>query len=214
MHIHAQDLSGVKAQLNAMFSGIVKDSVSTGFLWDTAVNLVEREHYNGSALTDSNYVDFPRLYDMIISLNSASVGADTIPANRAIARIKELSTAQTAIIGVLFQPYNYIVSNALQDNLITYSNQVVSDKYINGIWQNPYDEAVLVGHAVGNEGVVYQSTSFTLQNVDSLSTRSFDSIQFDAGEGGGFHSIGFGLPLNVTYTATGYHETKLKLIVG
>ena len=214
LHSYAQDISGVKAQLDAMFSGMEKDSVSTGFLWDTAVNLVEGEDFNGSALTDSNYVDLPRLYDMIISLNSASVGADTIPANRAIARIQEFSSSQNAIVGVLFKPYNYIVANALQDNLITYSNQVVSDKFINGIWQNPYGEAVLVGHAVGKDIVVNQPILFTLQNVDSLSTQSFTSIQFDAGDGNGFRNTGFGTPLNVTYTGTGYHETKLKLVVG
>lgn len=210
--VSAQDLSGVKSQLNAMFSGLDKTKVPTGFLWDTAANLVEGEDYNGSALTDSNYVDLPRLYDMIYSINSASVGADTIPANRAIARIQNSSSGQSAIIGVLFKPYNYIVANALQDNLITYSNQVVSDKYINGIWQNPYGQAVLVGHAVGNEGVVYQSTSFTLQNVDSLSTQTFSSIQFDAGDGNGYRNVSFGTSFSVSYASNGYKETKLKLV--
>ena len=210
--VYAQDLSGVKSQLNAMFSGLDTTKIATHRLWDRAANLVNGEDFNGSTLTDSNYVDLPRLYDMIYSINSASVGADTIPANRAIARIQNLSSGQSTVVGVLFKPYNYIVANALQDNLITYSNQIVSDKYINGIWQNPYGEAVLVGHAVGNEGVVYQSTSFTLQNVDSLSTQTFTSIQFDAGDGYGFRNISFGTPVIVTYTDTSYHETKLKLV--
>lgn len=213
-HAYSQDLSGVKSQLNSMFSGLDKTRVPTGFLWDTAVNLVEGEDYNGSSLTDSNYVDLPCLYDMINSINSASVWADTIPANRAITRLQNSSSGQNAVIGMLFKPYNYIVANALQDNLITYSNQVVSDKFINGIWQNPYGEAVLVGHAVGNDGLVFQSTSFTLQNVDSLSTQSFSSIQFDAGDGNGFRNISFGTPVIVNYTDTSYHETKLKVVTG
>ncbi|MBR5678180.1 MAG: hypothetical protein IKX20_08570 [Paludibacteraceae bacterium] len=61
--IGAQDLSIAKAQLDAMFSGIQKDSVKTGFLWDIAVNTLEGSDFSGTALTDSNYVDIARLYD-------------------------------------------------------------------------------------------------------------------------------------------------------
>ena len=197
-----------------MFSGLDKTKVPTGFLWDTAVNLVDGEDFNGAALTDSNYVDLPRLYDMINSINSASVWADTIPALRAIKRIQEASFGSSTTIGVLFKPYNYIVSNALQDNLISFNNQVVSDKYINGVWQNPYDESVLVGHAVGNDGVVYQSTSYLLQNVDSLSTQTFSSVQFDAGDGMGFRNVSFGSSFYVSYPAPDFYMTTLKLVSG
>lgn len=96
--VHAQDLSGVKAQLNTMFSGLDTTKIATHRLWDRAVNLVNGEDYNGSALTDSNYVDLPRLYDMILSINSASLRNDTIPAARAIQRIQESSTASNAVI--------------------------------------------------------------------------------------------------------------------
>ena len=212
--VHAQDLSEVKSQLIAMFSGLDTTRIATHRLWDRAVNLVNGEDYNGSALTDSNYVDLPRLYDMIFSINSASLRNDTIPAARAIQRIQESSTASNAVIGVLFKPYNYIVADALQDNLITYNNQVVSDRFINGVWQNPYGEAVLVGHAIGNNGTVCQEVSYTLQSVDSLVTPQFDSIMFDAGDGNGYCNVSIGTPISVSYTSDGYKETKLKLVKG
>lgn len=49
-------LSGIKAELDLLFSSLDKSKVPTGFLWDVAVNLVEREDFNGAALTD---VAFP-----------------------------------------------------------------------------------------------------------------------------------------------------------
>ena len=52
--LYSQNLSVVKAQLDAMFSGLDKTKVPTGYLWDTAVNLVEAEDFNGASLTDSN----------------------------------------------------------------------------------------------------------------------------------------------------------------
>ena len=85
-------LDGVKSQLDAMFAGLDKTKVSTGFLWDTAVNLVEGDHYNGSALTDSNFVSLPVMGDMLQSINSASVGADTICVQAALSRIERNSS--------------------------------------------------------------------------------------------------------------------------
>lgn len=123
-------LSNVKAQLDTMFANLDKTKVPAGFLWDTAVNLVEREEYNGTALTDSNCVSLNLMGDMLNSINSASVGADTIGVQAAIARLQRNSNILQQMVGILFQPYNYIVGNALTDNLIVYSNDRVSDSYI------------------------------------------------------------------------------------
>lgn len=175
-------LDEVKAQLDTMFSGLDKTKVPTGFLWDNAVNLVERESYNGSSLTDSNYVSFSIMRDLLKSINSASVGADTICVHAALSRIQRNSSSQSPMVGILFQTYNYIVANALSDNLINYSAGVVSDAYVNGIWQNPYGEEVLFGSAIGNDGVVSQSATFVITNIDSLSMQTFQSIEFDPGD--------------------------------
>jgi len=45
-------LSAIKEELDDMFTGLDKTKVPTGYLWDTAVNLVGLEYYNGSVLTD------------------------------------------------------------------------------------------------------------------------------------------------------------------
>ena len=206
-------LSGVKSQLNTMFSGLDKTKVPTGYLWDTAVNVVEAEDYNGSALTDSNYVSLPVMGDLLYSINSASVGADTICVQAALSRIERNTSLHNAMVGVLFQPYNYIVANALTDNLISYSNGIVSDVYQNGIWRNPYGETVLFGYATGNDGVVGQNTTFTITNIDSLSTQVFQCVEFDPGDGNGFRSVSLGGSVVVSYPTVGYVETKLRVMV-
>lgn len=58
-------LSEIKAQLDILFSDIDKTKVATGFLWDTSVNLVEREDFNGTALTDSNCVSVAVMGDLL-----------------------------------------------------------------------------------------------------------------------------------------------------
>ena len=207
-------LSNVKAQLDTMFANLDKTKVPAGFLWDTAVNLVEREEYNGTALTDSNCVSLNLMGDMLNSINSASVGADTIGVQAAIARLQRNSNILQQMVGILFQPYNYIVGNALTDNLIVYSNDRVSDSYIGGVWQNPYAEDVLFGFAVGKEAEVSLNTTFMITNIDSLSTRSFQSILFDPGDGGGFRSVAMGGTVVASYDDSGYYETRLKVTYG
>lgn len=207
-------LNGVKAQLDLMFAGLDKTKVPTGFLWDTAVNRVEREDYNGVALTDSNYVSLSVMEDLLYSINSASVGVDTIGVQAALARLQRNSSSTTHSVGILFQPYNYIVENALTDNLIVYTNDLVSDSYISGVWQNPYSEDVLFGYAIGEELSVSLNATFVFTNIDSLSTRSFQSIQFDPGDGGGFRTLSFGNFIAANYSEAGYHLTKLKVSYG
>lgn len=207
-------LSMVKAQLDTMFASLDKTKVPTGFLWDTAVNMVERENYNGTALTDSNYVSADVMCDLLYSINSASVGADTIGIQAAITRLQRNSSSSTHAVGILFQPYNYIVENALADNLIVYSNDLVGDSYMGGVWQNPYSEDVLFGYAIGEERIVSTNAIFSFTNIDSLSTRSFQGIQFDPGDGYGFRCVSFGDVLMVNYADDGYHLTKLKVTYG
>ena len=208
-----QSLTSVKTQLDAMFAGLDKTKVPTGYLWDTAVNLVEGEGYNGSALTDSNFVTLPLMGDMLRSINSASVGSDTICVQAALSRIERNSSASSQMVGILFKPYNYIVANALTDNLISYSNDVVSDSYVNGVWQNPYGADVLYGYAMGNDATVYQDVTYTIANIDSLSTQSFQSIQFDPGDGQGFRTVSLGGTVVATYLECGIRETQLKVAV-
>ena len=207
-------MSDIKDNLNILFSNLDKTKVPTGFLWDTAVNLVEREDYNGTALTDSNYVTLSLMGDMLYSINSASVGADTIGIQTAISRLQRHSSSTHQEVGILFQPYNYIVENALTDNLIVYSNDRVTDSYIGGVWQNPYSEDVLFAYAIGKEMDVSTSTLYSFTNIDSLSTRSFQSMFFDPGDGGGYRSVAFNTLFGVNYTEEGYHETKLKVLCG
>ena len=207
-------LSGVKSQLDIMFSGLDKTKVPTGYLWDTAVNLIEAECFNGSILTDSNYVSLHVMGDMLSSINSASVGADTICVQSALSMIERNTSLYNVMVGFLFKPYNFIAGNALTDNLISYSNGIVGDRYINGVWQNPYEEDVLFGFATGNDGIVGRNVTFSISNIDSLSTQTFQSIQFDPGDGNGYRPIALNGSVHATYTADGYVEAKLALTYG
>lgn len=212
--VFAQDLSVVKNQLDNMFSGLEKSRVPTGYLWDVSVNLIHGEDFNGLELTDSNYVDLPCLRDMLATLNSAAVSVDTINVYSAIDSIQINSSRSSVQVGVVFQPYNQIAANALELGLIQYENGIVCDNYYNGQWQNPYEVGVIIGHAIGNDGQTSNNVTFTLQLITSLAHESISSIQFDAGDGLDYRTVSFGVPFSVSYSDSGYKETKVKIAYG
>ena len=216
-YLYAQQTSAlidIKAELDSLFIGLDKTKIPTGYLWDVAIPTIERERYNGDSLTNNNYMSIPVFIDMLHSINSASVGADTVNVQATLNYIQEQSTSNSLKIGMVFKPYNYIVSNALTDNLINYSNEIVSDSYINGIWQNPYGEDVLFGYAIGYYGIIDKNVSFTITDVDSASTLQYDTVQFDPGDGGDYRNVSLGSTINVTYSTGGLVETRLKISVG
>ena len=101
------DLDAVKAELDAACAGLDKTKVSTGYLWDVSVNLVEADLYNGNALLDSNYVNPGILGDMLCSINSASVGGPTLSIDTVMTSLTASNSGNDVQFGILFQKYNF-----------------------------------------------------------------------------------------------------------
>lgn len=61
----------MRERLDYMFQTLEKDRVPTGFLLDYAIDLVDIAQYDGTTLTDSNYVSLYTYEDILHSLHSA-----------------------------------------------------------------------------------------------------------------------------------------------
>ena len=113
---------------------------------DYAVDMVDLSYYDGTELTDENYVDNILLDDILRSIKSAAV--QTLPPTRGGIPDDALSltwpwiTSHSVDMSIAAYKYNYIKTNAIEDGLINYNsaNNKVSDAYKNGVWQNPYGE--------------------------------------------------------------------------
>ena len=92
-------LPSIQSQLDAMFAGLDKTKVPTGFLWDKAANIVEPEGYDGSALSDSNLVNLQVFHDILYSLNAASVGADTLDRTLILSSLESPSSSNSLAVG-------------------------------------------------------------------------------------------------------------------
>lgn len=74
--VHAQSIDEnikIRSGINSMFEGVSKSKVPTRLLLDYAIDLVELSNYDGTSLTDSNYISLVDYENILRSIRSASV---------------------------------------------------------------------------------------------------------------------------------------------
>ena len=116
----------VRDALDSMFENLDKTKVPTGLLLDYAVDMVDLSYYDGTELTDENYVDNILLDDILRSIRSAAVL--TLPPTRGGFPDDALSltwpltwpwiTSHSVDMSIAAYKYNYIKTNAIEDGLI------------------------------------------------------------------------------------------------
>lgn len=112
----------VRDALDSMFENLDKTKVPTGLLLDYAVDMVDLSYYDGTELTDENYVDNILLDDILRSIKSAAV--QTLPPTRGGIPDDALSltwpwiTSHSVDMSIAAYKYNYIKTNAIEDGLI------------------------------------------------------------------------------------------------
>lgn len=207
----------LRLQLDTMFSGVDKSKVPTQFLLDYAIDLVDLSNYDGSVLTDSNYISLIDYENILRSIRSACVSS-TMPFMRVGNLLKFFTTNDddsSIKMSIALYKYNRIKANALTDGLIEYneSSNVVSDKYNGDEWIDPYEEDYLLAFAL-NENVIRVGTTYSLKLVGSFSFSNITnvtSLLLDAGDGLGWRRIIANTPISLTYDSAGEKEIKLKI---
>ena len=133
-------------RMNYVFSLLDKSKVPTGFLLDYAMEFAELKCYNG-VLTDTNKVSVGTLRDIYKTLwfSAIHTNAGSFRHPDYVDSLWQLQR-QPGIITVsgLFYNYSRFKDNALTGNLLTLSNDQFIDKYVNGVWQNPYQELLSI----------------------------------------------------------------------
>lgn len=215
LDLYSQDTNSVRQRLNYMFQPLEKNKVPTGFLLDYAIDLVDFTQYDGSILTDSNYISLPLYEDILHSLYSACVRPknqirDVHSIMNALVYPKDKTV--TSVSSINYQ-YNCIKANAVEDQLITYTNGRVFDRYENGEWQNPYENKSLFAFTTNKNVFELGSVVFLFpQELVFSNTNTTRQLQFDAGDGNGFRTISLGSFRRVTYTSVGEKELKFRVI--
>ena len=205
-------------QMNYIFSHVDKSKVPYGILRDFGMELTNIENYSGTAaLADSNYADIDAFWDVYQTLLTSRVStAATGFVSSAIADSLwyiQRQPGQIVLSGLYFN-YSRFKDNAA-GNYITITNNQLYDKYVGGVWQNPYqsEKAFLISPPVN----FYQGQSLQIVLPANLwftnNAAGITSMQLDAGDGVGYRTLTVGQPLTINYADTGLKQWTYKLTI-
>jgi len=205
---------------NAMahvFVNLNTAKIPTGMLRDAGFELTNLENYNGTALVDSNIVDgevLRTIYGTLASSRLTSAAASALPGTGIIDStwFSARKPGQVTLCGLYFN-YSYLNTSVNPNPNITITNGQLFDKFVNGVWQNPYLQGTTVAFAPA--GPVYPALNFNLVLPANLwftnSASTVSLIQVDAGDGLGYRTLTPGTALAVTYSAAGLKTLNFKL---
>lgn len=202
----------VRSSLDKMFKNLDKSKVSTGLLLDYAMDLIDFEKYNGKFLADSNYVSIMDFQDMLSSVYSAHLEKSGI-GNVAEIIDNFVRKSDNVKIGIVLYKYNYIRPNAIKDDLIVFdeTSEMVSDKYIDGNWVDPYGEEIVFGctpsTSLNTNTVIYKiDNNYYFSNVNNVK-----KFEFDPGDGQGYVLANIGDSITATYSKEGNVDIKFRV---
>jgi hypothetical protein len=213
--MQAQTVSTTYAtQINATFANLDKTRIPHKLLVDYAMEFSELSGYNG-ILTTQNIVQrgqFTSIYNtLLMSRVNASVPGLVSPETFRT-NWENLRQPNKIVLSGLYYKYNEFKPDA-PNNTITITNGKLYDKFINGVWQNPYNEKQVF--AIAAPILKFNSLSMQVQLPSALwytnQASSVQSIAIDFGDGLGYQTSSFDQIKSVTYTATGLKEWKYKL---
>ena len=208
-------------QMNSLFSPLQKERIPHNLLLDYGMEFTNVPAFNGS-LSPASYVDasiLKQIYNTLLTsrvTDNGSASGFVLPEEMDTRWYNDryASPGRIALCGLFFK-YSQFKTDALQNGLVTFTNNKFYDAFVNGAWQNPYQEANAFAMAPAVQW--YKGLSFNV-NISSASFYSnyknlIQSLQIDFGNGQGFKTIGFDQPLNVSYTKAGTYDWNYKLIL-
>ncbi|MFV0572246.1 MAG: hypothetical protein ACK5M1_07440 [Xanthomarina gelatinilytica] len=209
-----------KNQINPIFQGLDKSKVPNAVLLDYAMEFTNVPAYNGT-LTDSTYVDANVLGNIYKTLFMGKVTTSTqyfpkledIASNWVTQRQNYNQTDKsTIVLAGMYYKYATLNPNALSTNKITVSNNKYYDKYINGVWQNPYLTKQTVAFA--SPVNTYNKKNFGVVLPQNLllsnSANTIQSIQVNFNDGSGYKSVTIGQKVFANYTQNGTYDWTFK----
>jgi hypothetical protein len=193
------------------FQSLESSHLRQGALRDQAIELVNFDMFNGQ--NPDNYITRETYYYLLKSARTFNKKIATWTAEDVLNAQDKSRNLTSCPISILLYQYLYIKENALTDNLITFDGNYLYDKYIDGVWQNPYDIDYLFAFAPAD--TIFTS-SVTYSFPSELYKSNFGgTFEFDAGDGKGFQKISIGSSsITANYSSSGRHTLQLKLTSG
>lgn len=204
-----------KNQMNTMFSTLDKTRVPHGILLNFGMEFTNVPAFNG-ALTDSTYSKYTSLkqiYNTLLSSRIRDVSTGFVSPNDYDSRWQNNRTKGVITIGGLYFKYSQFLPDAVAMNKLTYSNGKFYDKFIRGVWQNPYQEMQTFAMSPIARG--YEGKNITIKIPTNTFYSNYQNmvqkIEIDFDNGNGYITVPFNQNVSVVYQNIGTKIWKYRL---
>lgn len=203
-----------KDEMNNIFQNLDKDKVPHGILLDFGMEFTNVKAFNES-LTDSTFVNKIRLKEIYKTLLTSRVKnvsdgfvlPDDFDRNWHNARNKN----EIVLSGLYFK-YARLSGEAYPDKIII-KDEKLYDKYVKGVWQNPYEENKTF--AITTPLLHYKNLTVKVKLPKSLFysnvAAEVERIEIDMDDGQGYRSLPFNQQISTTYEKEGNKIWKYKI---
>lgn len=186
-----------------------------GLLRDFAFEFTDLNAYDGTYLVDSNVVDISAYWDvyrtLLTSKVHSNVGVFTNPAVLDSLLFHHRQNGQITLAG-LYYNFAQFKDDAHTSGKVIISSDKIYDRYISGVWQNPYDTKKVVAFAPATYNYEGLSQAILLPAaIWKTNASDISSIQVDAGDGQGFQTLTLDQNLYVNYPDTGIKHLVFKI---
>lgn len=213
--LQAQSVSTDYAtQINSVFANLDKTKVPHKLLIDYAMEFAELSAFNGTLTADNalHRGTYTEIYNTLLMARVQTNVTGLVNPTTFRTNWENLRQKNKIVLSGLYYKYNQFKTNA-SPTYVTVTNNKLYDKYVNGVWQNPYDEKQVF--AMCTPILKYNSLSMQVELPSSLwytnQAASVQSIAIDFNDGLGYQTVTLGQIKTVTYTQPGIKEWKYKL---
>lgn len=222
LHAQVQPIDVQDNILESTFSDLEKDRIPTGFLLDAAVEFANLHKYDGS-IPDSSYTSsklVAGIYNtLLMSRLSASAYTPKSPVDF-VSHWKNAQAVDVIPLGGLFYEYSQFSSqtvtnaqNSGDPGNVSFVNGKFVDKYINGIWSNPYEQKKVF--AIAPSVNSHDKLSFKIKMPDNLfiSNQSslIQSIEYKLSDAASYQPLIQNQLIDVNYPSTGTYTWTFKM---
>lgn len=212
--IAQNDNSTFANKINRVFAGVDKTKVPHHLLKDYAMEFIDLERYNGK-LSENNFLHrghYASIYNTLLMARTQIDVPELVPPWQFENRWDALRTPHHIVLSGLYYKYSTFKDHAFPEYL-NVENKVISDKYVNGVWQNPYETQAVF--AVSPPILYYQGLSFSVEFPKILwhtnQASEVQSLAIDFGDGRGYREAAFGKTFQIRYPEEGVYAWTYKL---
>ena len=201
--------------MNVLFGQLDKTKIPEGILNEYGLEFTSMHEFEG-VLNTRNYTNVDRIaeiYKTLLSGRIRNVTTGFVTPTAFETNLENSRKLDTLAITGLYFKYNKFKDNALTANLLTYTNNKFYDKYVNGVWQNPYDTKITFAMAPAIQK--YDGLNFYINIPSSIfysnHSTEIQTIAIDFDNGNGYITTPLDQDIAVSYTTAGTKIWKYKL---